>query len=153
MWNEILHDTLFIGHSSDDLSQEIRTNTWHISMSAKERASASREELLNFFSDVMNNRRQQIQDSHSDHGMWFYVWHDQQASQLRFSLISDFHTHLPFGATTAPETLETIIDEFLTSNDHIPFSALDMQAYNAEEQKPEDDISTFVLPVLKVQLL
>src|SRR5687768_10939681 len=108
MWDNIIHDTLFIGQTVDDLKQEIQTNSWRISMTQEERASISQEDLLNFFYAVIDNRREQMQHSHCNHGMWFYVWHDQQASQLRFSLISDFHTELPFGAKTIPQDLERI---------------------------------------------
>jgi hypothetical protein len=153
MWDEIIHDTLFIGQTIDDLNEEIRTNTWQISMSAEERASISRQELLHFFYNVMNNRRDQIRHAGVKRGMWFYVWNDRQASQLRFCLISDFHQKLPFRAETRPETLEIIIDEFLYDNDHFLFSDLEINDYDAAEQRPEDDISTFVLPVFNVQLL
>lgn len=153
MWNEILHDTLFIGHSADDLQQEIRTNTWHISMSIEDVAIISRQEIVHFFYNVMNNRKDQIRQSGVKHGMWFYVWNDRQASQLRFSLISNFHQKLPFRAETRPETLETIIDQFLYVYDHSPASVLESDDYDEAEQSSEDDISTFVLPVFKTQLL
>src|SRR5689334_14862941 len=116
MWDDIIHDTLFIGQTVEDLQQEIRTNSWMISLNAEKRASISRQEIVHFFYNVIGNRSDQIRKAGVKHGMWFYVWHDQQASQLRFSLISDFHLKLPFDATTIPETLETIIDEFLISD-------------------------------------
>ena len=153
MWNKIIHDTLFIGQTIDDLKQEIQTNGWRISLTQEERASISRQEIVHLFYNVVNNRRDQIRQAGVKHGMWFYVWHDRQASQLRFCVISAFHQKLPFRVETMPETLETIIDGFLYDDDQFPFSALAIDDYDAEEQRPEDDVSTFVLPVFKIQLL
>jgi hypothetical protein len=153
MWKDTIHDTLFIGQTVDDLNEEIKGNTQSISLNIEERAITSRQELVHFFYNVMNNRKDQIRRAGVKRGMWFYVWHDQQASQLRFSLISAFHQKLPFGAETRPETLETIIDEFLYDDDHFLFSDLEIRDYVPEEQRPEDDTSTFVLPVFKIQLL
>ena len=41
--------------------------------------------------------RQQIDRADADHGMILYAWCDEQASQLRFNLISDYQDRLPFG--------------------------------------------------------
>src|SRR5688572_14338015 len=95
---EIVHDKLFIGITKDDLYLELRTNTWLISFSADERIRLKPDVLEDFFNAVIANRRQQILEANISHGMIFYLWHDEQASQLRFSVISDFHEHLPFKA-------------------------------------------------------
>ena len=152
MWKETIHDTLFIGHTEDDLNQELRTNTQIIFLNAEERSETSVLEIVHFFYHLMNNRRDQIRRAKIKHGMWFYVWHDRQASQLRFSLISDFHSELPFRAKIAFESLETIIGEFLYES-NFPFSELEISRYESEEQRLDEDVSTFVLPVFKVQLL
>jgi len=155
MWDDIINDEIFIGHTPEDLTQEIRTNTWLISMISEERANTSSEVLLAFFQAVIDNRIEQVRHSEANHGMWFYVWHDQQASQLRFSLISDFHAKLPFDANITSTNLETIIEEYLNFPDHFPSSALDIHDYDPEKQRAEeaDTPPPFVLPVFSVQLL
>ncbi|MCB0752471.1 MAG: hypothetical protein KDC52_13445 [Ignavibacteriae bacterium] len=47
--------------------------------------------------------------------MLFYVWFDEQASQLRLNLISAEHTIPPFGAEVKHAPLQEIISDFLTS--------------------------------------
>ena len=153
MWDDIIEDEIFIGQTEGDLNQEIRTNMWSISMSREQRTNTSLDQLLAFFRDVMANRREQIRHSQANHGMWFYIWHDQQASQLRFSLISNFHTKLPFEAEVISANLETILEEFLNSLNHIPLSPFDVYDYDPEKQRAEQDTPPFVLPVFMIQLL
>lgn len=148
---EIINDQLTIGSSPDDLQIEIDSNTWLISMNSFERKNVSVDDLLEFFEAVINNRRQQLQTSSISHGMHFYVWHDRQASQLRFSLISDFHDALPFRAKTVPCNLSNIIREFLSSNDGLSYDLLEI-ADATQENLWEDVPVENVLQVYQVHL-
>jgi hypothetical protein len=48
--------------------------------------------------------------------MVFYCWHDDQAGQLKFSMVSACHGVLPFGIVLQQvENVETIIESWLTS--------------------------------------
>jgi len=76
---------------------------------------------------VVENRQQQLDQGNSNHGMIFYLWFDEQALQLRFNLISDFHERLPF--TCQLNVLPTpgpILDRYLHYPYHemIPWDAL-----------------------------
>jgi hypothetical protein len=128
---DILHDTIFIGTTVDELTTELSTNTWRISLSSTERTALSGNDLVNFFDEIIQDRHEQLRQSNVKHGLIFYLWHDRQASQLRFSLISDFHKKLPFQAETVSASLVEIIHEFLRSPDHIPFSELEISDDNA----------------------
>src|SRR5688572_14895667 len=93
----IIQDQIYIGDSLADLDTEITENLWLISMSAEDRSLLTLDDLLKFYAQLIANRASQVKAA-SKHGMIFYTWHDAQASQLRFCLISDFHPKLPFGA-------------------------------------------------------
>jgi hypothetical protein len=140
--NEILEDEVFIGSSLDDLQAEIRENLCLISMSSEERATISLEALVDFYEKLIANRAEQI-TNFGKHGMIFYTWHDAQASQLRFCLISDFHSKLPFGADIVPASLEEILEEFLASPDHIPFSDLSFDDSASTEPNEEFKLKVF----------
>ncbi|MCT9872435.1 hypothetical protein, partial [Paenarthrobacter aurescens] len=72
------------------------------------------KELKDFFIKVIDNRANQIVNSKSNHGMFFYVWFDWQSSRLRLNLISDFHKRLPYGREyNVLNSLELIIEEYL----------------------------------------
>lgn len=156
-WREILqlltiiNDALYIGTSANDLEMELQNNTWLISMSLEERLYLSTEDLLDFFECVIKDREAQIIDTSSSHGMYFYIWHDRQASQLRFSLISDFHEVLPFSSEIIESDLNTIISEFLRSEDHIPRSELKVSDA-MQENMADDFVDGVKLPVFQKHL-
>jgi len=122
----IINDKLIIGQSADDLMLEIRNNTWLISMSDVDRQQTTVTELLDFIEKVISNRQLQLVKSPVKHGMKFYLWHDKQASQLRFCLVSDFHTSLPFDTTIEESALTPILSDFLKSKDGIHWDTLDV---------------------------
>ena len=80
---EILEDKIFVGDSVDDLAAEIDNNMWLISMSEEEKLQLSFEELKEFYSMLITNRSQQVQDA-ANRGMIFYTRFDEHASQLYF---------------------------------------------------------------------
>ena len=57
--------------------------------------------------------------------MVLYWWHDRQAGQLRFSLVSAAHGRLPFGARVVPApSVRAIAEDWLSSphRDGIPWA-------------------------------
>lgn len=144
---DILNDTLFVGNHTDDLSAELANNTWFISMSKAERKQYTTSKLVNFINTVINNRLGQLNASEVQHDMYFYLWHDKQACQLRFSLISDFHDKLPFAATVIHSELDTIVGGFLKSDELIPWSKLELSDANQENMWDEDVDNDYQLKV------
>jgi hypothetical protein len=119
MWpgfQEALDDPIVVGSTADDLNREIKANTWWLSVPDDIRATMSRNDVARFLEALMRDRSAQIRRMKATHGMIFYVWFDELAAQLRFSLISDVHERLPFGCSIrlllSPDT---IIDAFLQS--------------------------------------
>ncbi|WP_316569153.1 hypothetical protein [Neobacillus sp. YIM B06451] len=133
---EIIEDTLFIGESIDDLNDEIAQNTLSISLGKDLASEFATEDLLSFFHQVQNNRKQQIVKN-SDHNMILYVWFEWQSARLRFDLISDFHKSLPFGRKyKVIENLEIILEEFLKFpfHDGIPIEEVDEEGAEDEDE-------------------
>ena len=123
---DILNDTLLVGNCVDDLSAELANNTWFISMSKAEREKYTVNELSHFINAVIDNRHSLLSVLNIQHAMYFYLLHDKQACQLRFSLISDFHDKLPFTASVIHSELNTIVGEFLKSDEVIHWSKLEL---------------------------
>ena len=121
---EIVVDPLFIGDSMQDLDEETANNTWSMSISKELATEIVVEDFIGFFQRVMTNRREQIRGSNNREGMLFYSWFDWQSAQIKFSLLSDFDTALPFGCEIEIiHKLEPIIEEFLSFpyHDGFPF--------------------------------
>jgi len=113
--DEIIAEPIFVGDSVDDLKEEINVNMWWIGATAEVLETLSVNEILDFIVQLTDNRREKMRQANTDHGMYFYLWFDDQAGQLRFNLISDFHTDLPFGATlNIIDTPVAIVGDFLT---------------------------------------
>lgn len=137
---EIIDDPIYIGLSEDDLQSEIKNNTWRISASQEEVESLKKADFILFFQKVIANRLAQIRNSSSTHGMIFYMWFDEQASQIRFSLISDFHKALPIRNPNLRflETPETIYDQFLDSSYHDGISFTEFVVKDFTDAEPDD---------------
>jgi len=140
--NEIIVDSVFIGNTSDDLKSEIRNNTRGIGITNEVAKLVEVNDFIIFLNKVIQDRQRQITQSTQDHGMFFYVWVDHLAGQLRFNLISDFHSNLPFGCEIElTDNLESIITEFLES----PFLNGISIIEHDEENQPNN--GSFVLRV------
>ena len=151
---EIINDKLTIGNTLNDLDDELKNNTWTISINTDERKTVTEDDLLEFFTLLMRNRHEQISNKSKDHGMHFYVWYDRQASQLRFSVISDFHDELPFKVKIKQVDLKDIIHEFFQSKDLIPFDDLEIVEINDVNQNEviANDKGDFILSVYQTHL-
>jgi len=101
-------------------------NLWSLSFSADKPPNAA--DLTRFVEAAVDVRRAQAERI----GMkpaTFYLWHDKQASQLRFSVARCLPGSLPFGCAVVPaETASEIIGNYLASNSVdglIPWSELE----------------------------
>lgn len=96
--------------------------------------------MRDFLNKVVENRQEQIFKANCSHGMLFYLWHDAMASQLRFSLISDFHHNLPFGCPLKIiGNMDPIIEEFLASPNGILLDEVsEKENMLVDEEQPDD---------------
>jgi hypothetical protein len=147
---DVIEDELYIGVSVDDLQQEIQQNMWLLSKPTG--FDESLQDWLDLINHIIDNRKQQI--AKSSQSMIFYLWFDEQASQLRFNLINDSHEFLPFNSNIElVPSFYKIVEAFWTSpyHDGIPFVELDDIPLN--ETTNDSSLSTHVLQVYKLHLI
>ncbi len=93
-----------------DINVEARGNLWTFGPLTGADLSAWR----GFADGVVAAREGRLRSAGERVGaMKFYCWHDQQAGQLRVSLVSSSHGRLPFGAETVEAKLESVIQSLL----------------------------------------
>ena len=145
---EVADDELVI--CPDDVVAEARGNRWLFSLSRAQAARLSPADVAEFAAGVVEGRRAQlVRGGHPP--MTMYWWHDEQAGQLRFSMMSAVHKDLPFGCIVVPAaTLEDVAQAWLSSSQGLtPWGEL-------EPVSPDDPFDTepppYVLPVWSIQL-
>lgn len=147
---EIVVDPLFIGESLQDLDEETTNNTWSISISKELATEILVEDFIDFFQRVMSNRREQIRSSNNRDGMLFYIWFDWQSAQIKFNLLSDYDTALPFGCEIEiTNKLEPIIVEFLRFpyHDGFPFEEVRDDDEKMEEGVKGETLKVFLFKI------
>ncbi|WP_337099145.1 hypothetical protein [Paenibacillus sp. YIM B09110] len=145
--DEIIEDIMFIGNDIDDLEKEISQNTWSISMSQQLANEFAYGEIRTFIGNVITNRVEQMTKADCNHGMLFYVWFDWHSGRLRFNLISDIHTRLPFKCKIEiVENMDSIINEFLEYpyHDGIPFEEVNEEVEENVEDLEENSLHVFL---------
>ncbi len=117
---EVANDPLTVDASEKGLLPECQENFWTFSISQSQTEVTTVEDVLDFLSDVMQARERQVYArSGPINPMVFYCWFDEQASQLRFSLVSASHDRLPFGAIVEEtDDFAQVVELFLGSRYH-----------------------------------
>ena len=129
---EIVHAPLFIG---EDRQEEIANNMWRISVCSELANALTVEDLSAFFDRVISNRKEQVRLLKPIADMLFYLWFDEQASQIRFNVISDAETGLPFVCKIAlTNNYNVILKNFLEHpfHDGIPLENMQDIDFNGE---------------------
>jgi hypothetical protein len=129
----------------DDIDAEAHGNMWSFSFSPEQTAAIRVAEVVEFIQAIAAARGRWLA-AHPSGPMLMYCWHDEQAGQLRLSLVSASHGRLPFGCEVAPvEDLGAVVRSFLGSPylAGIPWSELPPLAADEVANEPPP----FVLPV------
>ena len=93
---------------------EARTNTWWLSADPGEKAALSVGQVCAAFERTAEALCSRIRGLGFQGTVTFYVWHDEQAGQLRCSTSSQAPDALPFrGTYIATDALGPIIERFL----------------------------------------
>ena len=151
---EVANDPIVTDASKAGLSIEAHSNCWSFSINKEQAQSLTAGQVIEFLSAVQQARHQQILGRYgSTHPMLFYCWHDEQASQLCFSLVSASHDCLPFGCIVKEVSeLSIVVNEFLENlyHDGIPLEEfVPLEAINIPEI---DEPNRFVLNVWSKKL-
>lgn len=132
----------------DDIDAEARCNRWSFALSPEQAAVVAVADVTAFAARVEAARRAWLMAHHCK-PMVMYWWHDVQAGQLRFSLVSASHGRLPFGCIVVPApSLAAVVAEWLASpNLHgIPCDELSLLSPDVVTPEPPP----LVLPVWSV---
>jgi len=95
----IINDDIYLSGSSDGIDEEIYNNFWQISFNEKMILRISVKDLNNFLSALLKKRLEQIAKMSNISVATFYLWFDEQSSQLCFNILSGQDIELPFGCT------------------------------------------------------
>ena len=120
-----------------DIVVEANGNQWSFSITAEIAAAASVADVEAFAAAVADARSAWLL-ARGAGPMMLYWWHDKQAGQLRFSLVSAVHGRLPFRSRVMPAaSFRLIAEEWLKSPylDGIPWAELRPLAGGEEEQE------------------
>lgn len=101
-----------------DRRVEWETNTWSLGAADEDRSSLSVAEVVAAFERTAAAIRQHIRDLGVSGVATFYVWHDEQAGQLRCSTGSVPPDALPFSGTyVASDDLGPVVEGFLADSE------------------------------------
>lgn len=106
--------------SPGDLNSEAQANLWTFALTPEEAAVIPQSEVEKFLLEIINSRGKHLLNRKvQPKSVVFYCWHDEQASQLRFSLVSKSHGRLPFGCRVKEvSNPSSIVRSFLQSPYH-----------------------------------
>lgn len=150
---EVVTAPVYIGSAETDLAEEVNRNMWWISVTRHQAETLTQEDFRTFVDEVTENRHRQVEQAEAGHGLIFYLWFDEQACQLRFNLVSDFHDRLPFGCSLKyVETPDEIIESFLKSPYHDGIPLTRSRRDPLDEVVPEADTVDVILPVYVTRL-
>ena len=121
----------------EDIEVEARANLWSFSLTPEQVAAVSADDVVNFAAGVAEGRRSWLSSRRAG-PMVLYWWHDAQAGQLRFSLVSASHGRLPFGCEVVPAaSLAEVASDWLGSPSLHGISPGELRELTPGEEPPE----------------
>ncbi|WP_298557698.1 hypothetical protein [Streptomyces luteogriseus] len=113
---EVAEETLTL--EPNDRRVEWETNTWGLGAADEDRKSLSTAAVVAAFERTAAAIRQRIRELGFSGAATFYVWHDEQAGQLRCSTGSVPPDALPFtSAYMASDDLAPVVEAFLADGE------------------------------------
>ncbi|MEV7323830.1 hypothetical protein [Streptomyces sp. NPDC093970] len=129
-----------------DRRVEWETNTWSLGVGEEDRGSLSVAKVVAAFERTAAAIRERVRDLGFSGVATFYVWHDEQAGQLRCSTGSVHPDELPFGGAYVPsDHLGPVIEGFLADSrpGFVAWSDLDDVRCLSEQTGPDPEIRPF----------
>ncbi|MFD4902601.1 hypothetical protein [Streptomyces sp. NPDC058411] len=129
-----------------DRRVEWETNTWSLGAADEDRSSLSADEVVAAFERTAAVIQERILRLNFSEAATFYVWHDEQARQLRCSTGSVAPDALPFGgAYVASDDLGPIVEGFLADSEpgSGAWSHLEGVQSRSEQTETESGIAPF----------
>jgi len=149
---EVIADEVTI--CADAINHEALQNMWTFTLTREQATRITPTDVEDFLRAVIISRRNWLRGRHVLPGqMRFYCWFDEQAGQLRFSMVSACHRRLPFACQVVDAAeVSHVVRRFLqaVAGGLIPRSAL-CEISHAEDQQPQDPTAG-LLPVWSTPL-
>ena len=123
---EYVEERLYITDRTDEFQKEFDRNCWHINGSKEEVQSLNLDEWKSYLRHLIHDRQEQLNKSSVKTDLVIYFWHDEQAGQLRFNVITANHSKLPFACKYVEVPIEDVVVPFINdkSPGFIPFDEL-----------------------------
>lgn len=135
-----ISEPMYLTDRIDEVKEEIKFNNWIITAPSHIVNQTTTTDYLEFIQEVKENYRNQLDNSHLDIDLTFYLWADDLGA-LCFNFINSNHVRLPFGCKLKfTDSPEEIVDSYLHSKYHdrvIPWNEL--QSVETPEEIEEAD--------------
>lgn len=113
-----LKEPVYLTDSIDDLRKEIDYNCWYITIPEELKSEITLNDISEFIGLIKEEYTKQLKVSGLNINLWFYLWIDEQAGQLRFNFINSNHKELPFRCKIIrTNNMEFIIRKYLDFSD------------------------------------
>ncbi|MFI2609551.1 hypothetical protein [Kitasatospora sp. NPDC018619] len=130
-----------------DRRVEWDTNTWCLSAEVEDRRALAVPEVVAAFERTAEGIRRRIRETGFAGVATFYVWHDEQADQLRCSTGSVAADELPFGGAYVPSgDLGAVVEDFLRARE----PGIEEVCEQSEQGVPEPEAAPFPVWVYSV---
>jgi hypothetical protein len=138
-------------HTSTEVLEEAQENMFYLGLAEAELPLYTAPVIEAGLATVLAGKREQLLAQRgSSYAMQFYCWHDAQASQLRYSLVSAAAA-LPFGCPLRLVELSVVVQEFLTQ-EYLIFDKNIFELDTAAARLAAEQVGTeeFILPVWRI---
>lgn len=136
----VIDSSILITGSALLKDDEITMNMWCIFFDDKVLESFSQEQFEEFITALVNKKKQQIAEMYKSVPATFYMWFDEQTSQLRFNIVSGHIEQLPFGCIVEIiNSVESIYQELKKSYSNQGISWAELEFFEDDEGDTEDD--------------
>jgi hypothetical protein len=124
-------------------------NMWGLTFDENLIKSMQLDDLKQFFIELLDNWHHQLLKIDPELRAKFYLWFDKQALQLRFNLLLNINSHLPFGCKIdINHSLEQILNEFLTVTYEIAKHSEHIEFIDpASALEDHDEVEHYILKV------